>query len=54
MKQILIRDAVLEDAPRLAEIYDYYVRNTAITFECHSPSAEEFRGRMAHTMGKYP
>ena len=54
MKQILIRDAVLEDAPRLAEIYDYYVRNTAITFECHSPSAEEFRGRMAHTMEKYP
>ena len=30
---ITIRNATLEDAPRILEIYDYYVNNTDITFE---------------------
>ena len=29
---VFIRDAVLEDADRLLDIYAYYVKNTAITF----------------------
>ena len=31
-------------------IYDYYVRNTAITFEYETPTAAEFRRRI----GEYP
>ena len=29
----IVGDAALEDAERILKIYDYYVRNTAITFE---------------------
>lgn len=54
MDDIEIRDAVLNDAPRLVEIYGYYVRETAITFECQTPAVEEFHGRMASTMKSYP
>lgn len=51
---IIIRDAVLADAPRLVEIYDYYVRNTAITFEYETPTPAEFQERMRKTMRRYP
>ena len=51
---IEIRTAKLEDAGRLLEIYDYYVRNTAISFEYETPSLEEFEGRMDRTLEKYP
>lgn len=54
MSKITIRDATLEDASRILEIYDYYVENTAITFEYDTPSLEEFKSRMRHTMEKYP
>lgn len=49
-----IRDATLEDAARILEIYDYYVRETAITFEYETPSLEEFQGRMRRIMARYP
>lgn len=51
---IMVRDAALEDAERILEIYDYYVRNTPITFEYDTPSLEEFRSRMKRTMQRYP
>lgn len=51
---VAIRDAAIADAGRLLEIYDYYVKNTAITFEYETPSLEEFRSRMRNTMEKYP
>lgn len=51
---IIIRDAVLADAQRLVEIYDYYVKNTAITFEYETPSVDEFRSRMEGIMKRYP
>ncbi len=51
---ILIRKAALSDVHRLLEIYDYYVRYTAITFDYETPSAEEFAARMEHTMERYP
>lgn len=51
---IEIRNARLSDAPRLVEIYDHYVKNTAISFEYSTPSVEEFRTRMSNTMKRYP
>lgn len=51
---VQIRVARLTDAPRLVEIYAPYVQKTAITFEYEVPSVEEFRGRMADTLKKYP
>ena len=54
MDTIAIRDATLDDAGRILEIYAYYVENTAITFEYAVPTPEAFRERMAHTLVKYP
>ena len=51
---ITIRDAVLEDAPRILEIYAYYVRETAITFEYEVPSLSDFQARIARTKSRYP
>ena len=51
---ITIRNATLADAERILEIYDYYVKNTAITFEYETPSITEFKERMKKTMLKYP
>ena len=49
-----IRDAQLEDAERLLEIYSYYVLNTAVSFEYDVPSLEEFKERIKNTKKKYP
>ena len=54
MKPILIRDAQLEDAGRILEIYAYYVDRTVITFEYDVPTLEEFQTRMRRTMQQYP
>ena len=43
---IHIRNAEITDAERLVEIYGYYVKNTAITFEYDVPSPTDFRQRM--------
>ena len=51
---IRIREAAVEDAARLLEIYAYYVEKTAITFEYDVPSLKEFRGRIAHIKERYP
>lgn len=51
---ITIRDAKIEEAKRILEIYDYYVKNTAITFEYETPTLEEFQKRMEKTMRRYP
>jgi phosphinothricin acetyltransferase len=51
---VVIRDASVADAKRLLEIYDYYVRKTAITFEYETPSIEEFTARMEKIMKRYP
>lgn len=49
-----IRSAAIEDAGRLLEIYEYYVKNTAISFDYDVPPLEEFRNRIAFTLRKYP
>lgn len=51
---IYVRNAVMEDVERIMEIYNYYVKNTAITFEYDTPSLNEFKERMEKTMQRYP
>ena len=43
---ITIREAKLEDAERLVEIYSHYVLNTAVSFEYEVPTVAEFQERM--------
>lgn len=54
MSEIKIRTATLEDAPRLVEIYSYYVEKTAVSFEYEVPSVEKFQTRMNRTQKHYP
>ena len=51
---MIIRKAKTEDAARLLDIYAYYVKNTAVSFEYDVPSLNEFRSRMENTLRKYP
>ena len=51
---IQIRVASEADAEALLAIYTPYVVKTAITFEYEPPTLEEFRGRIRHTLQKYP
>ena len=49
-----IRPATLEDAPGILAIYQPFIEHTSITFEYTVPSLDEFRARMASTIGIYP
>ena len=49
-----IRLATKEDAQKLLDIYSYYVKNTAITFEYDVPDEEEFRGRIETISRDFP
>ena len=49
-----IRDADRHDAAAIAEIYAYYVRHTAVTFDYEAPSAEETEKTINETQRKYP
>ena len=51
---MLIRDVRQDDAPRLLEIYAWYVEHTAVTFDEEIPAPEAFAGRMKATAEKYP
>lgn len=53
-KDIQIRTASVNDARALFDIYEPYVRKTAITFEYDVPSLEEFLSRIQLTLLKYP
>ena len=53
-QKIKIREATLDDAPRISEIYAPYAKNTAITFEWGVPDAEEFRKRIKNTLELHP
>ena len=54
MSTIHIRAVTPDDAAALLEIYAPYVTDTAISFEYEVPSEDEFRGRIAATLEKYP
>jgi phosphinothricin acetyltransferase len=51
---LYIRPVTPDDASALADIYAYYVENTAVSFEYDPPTAEEFRGRIVRTLERYP
>ncbi|MBP3278303.1 MAG: GNAT family N-acetyltransferase, partial [Butyrivibrio sp.] len=53
-KDIKIRPATLDDAAALLDIYDYYVQDTAITYEYDTPSLEEFTDRIRTIQRKFP
>ena len=52
--EIKIEIAKPADAAALLDIYAYYVKHTAITFEYEVPSLEEFTERIKNTLKKYP
>jgi len=54
MENLRIRSASAADAEKLLDIYSYYVKNTAISYEYEVPSLKEFRQRIKNTLGKYP
>ena len=54
MSEVTVRDAGIADAPRILEIYRYYVEQTALSFEYETPSLAAFETRMKKTMQKYP
>lgn len=49
-----IRKVKLEDAAQIAEIYNYYIKNTHQTFETEPLSADEMRERIAEIIENYP
>ena len=53
-KKICVREARVSDAEALCEIYAYYVKNTAITFEAEVPSVAEFTDRICSIQAWYP
>ena len=54
MGELVLREVRPEDSARLAEIYAYYVVNTAVSFEYEAPSAEEFAKRIQNISRNYP
>lgn len=51
---ITIGIASENDAEEILAIYAEYVKKTAITFEYEVPDMEEFRGRIRHTLERFP
>lgn len=51
---IEIRDICPDDNKRILEIYNYYIENTAVTFEITVPSEKEFFERTSGISAKYP
>ena len=49
-----IRKVELTDAAQIAEIYNYYIKNTIITFETEALRAEEMSERIAENVENYP
>nr|MCR4715275.1 GNAT family N-acetyltransferase [Treponemataceae bacterium] len=49
-----IREAQVEDAARLVEIYSYYITDTAVSFEYEVPTVDEFKERITKIKQKYP
>ena len=53
-QKIIVRMADTRDAQEMLDIYEPYVKETAITFEYEPPALEEFSGRIKRTLEKYP
>lgn len=52
--ELKIRDARLDDAQRLVEIYAPYITETAVSFEYEVPTVDEFKSRIKKIREKYP
>lgn len=50
----IIRIATVDDAQAMLELYRPYVLETAITFETHVPSLDDFTERVRRTLLRYP
>ena len=53
-QKIIVRMADTRDAQEMLDIYEPYVKETAITFEYEPPALEEFSGRIKRTLERYP
>lgn len=51
---MIIRPVQIEDSKELVEIYNYYISNTAFTFEYDELTADEFQSRIETISAKYP
>ena len=49
-----IRQATVQDVPRILEIYGPYVKNTAISFEYTVPTIEDFTRRFLDITAQFP
>lgn len=54
LEPFTVRPASPEDAAALLAIYAPYVEKTAVTFEYDVPTLEDFTGRIARTLERYP
>ncbi|MFA9464737.1 MAG: N-acetyltransferase family protein [Velocimicrobium sp.] len=54
MKTKIIKLVSEADAAEILEIYEIYVKETAITFEYETPSLDEFRNRIKKISADYP
>lgn len=48
----MIRDVTLADADRIAEIYNYYIRETIVTFEYDPVTGEDIKERIKKVTDK--
>lgn len=51
---IIIRNAALCDAEACREIFDHYLKNTAVHFSASAPPQEEYTRHMQQIMARYP
>lgn len=49
-----IRNVHLADAPGMLAIFDYYIKNTVISFEYETPAVSEFEERIRTVTAHYP
>lgn len=54
MGDVRVRMARPADATQLVDIYAFYVRKTAISYDTGVPSARVFAGRMTQVLQRYP
>ena len=51
---VIVRPATKADAADILEIYGWYIKNTAITFEYEIPTVEAFAARIEGVLERYP
>lgn len=54
MDRVILRLATSEDAPQLQAIYAPYAKNTAVNFDFHIPTVQDFEKQIKTMRLKYP